>query len=108
VVEHDQTVHARMVESRCAIAITVSSVMGAPRLSWIAASISQSSAEVASSSTRIGAFFRDHARDRDALAARELYTALANLCFGPPVRMKLRKPTAVRSDFAADLRLRSD
>ena len=29
-----------------------------PRLSWIAASTSQSSAEVASSSTRIGAFFR--------------------------------------------------
>ena len=47
-----------MVESRCAIAITVLPFISSSRLDWIAASTSESSAEVASSSTRIGAFFR--------------------------------------------------
>ena len=47
-----------MVESRCAIAITVLPAISVLRLSWIAASTSLSSAEVASSSTRIGAFLR--------------------------------------------------
>ena len=70
-----------MVESRCAIAITVLPAISVPRLDWIAASTSLSSAEVASSSTRIGAFLQDHARDRDALAlaAGELDAALADL-----------------------------
>ena len=47
-----------MVESRWAMAITVLPAIRVPRLDWMAASTSLSSAEVASSSTRIGAFFR--------------------------------------------------
>ncbi|MNW05029.1 hypothetical protein D3C71_2012150 [compost metagenome] len=46
-----------MVESRCAMAITVLPAISVSRLSWIAASASESNAEVASSRTRIGAFF---------------------------------------------------
>ncbi|KAG1439223.1 hypothetical protein G6F55_013781 [Rhizopus delemar] len=46
-----------MVDSRCAIAITVLPPISSSRLSWIAASTSESSAEVASSSTRSGASF---------------------------------------------------
>src|SRR5216684_2929270 len=64
-----------MVESRCAMAITVFPAISVPRLDWIAASTSLSSAEVASSSTRIGASLRI-AR---ALAAGELDAALADL-----------------------------
>ncbi len=48
---------AAIVDRRCAMAITVLPRINSSRLSWIAASISESSAEVASSSTRIGAFF---------------------------------------------------
>ena len=46
----------------------------------MAASVSLSTDEVASSSTRIGGSFRHGARDRDALAlaARELLAALAD------------------------------
>ena len=47
-----------MVDSRCAMAITVRPSISASSWPWIAASTSESSAEVASSSTRIGASFR--------------------------------------------------
>ena len=47
-----------IVDSRCAMAITVLPCISVSSCSWMAASISLSSAEVASSSTRIGAFFR--------------------------------------------------
>ncbi|MNH33872.1 hypothetical protein D3C72_2564760 [compost metagenome] len=46
-----------MVESRWAMAITVLPCISVSRLSWMAASTSESSAEVASSMIRIGAFF---------------------------------------------------
>jgi len=46
-----------MVDSRCATAITVRPSIIRPRLSWIAASTSESSAEVASSRMSTGAFF---------------------------------------------------
>ena len=49
---------AAMVESRCAIATTVLPCISVSRLAWIAASTSESSALVASSSSRIGASFR--------------------------------------------------
>ena len=70
-----------MVESRWAMAITVLPSISVVSASWIAASTSESSAEVASSRTRIGASFRMHAGDGDALAlaARELDAALADL-----------------------------
>ena len=45
-----------MVESRCAMAITVLPRISVCNWPWIAASTSLSSADVASSSTRIGAF----------------------------------------------------
>src|SRR5262245_59737386 len=69
-----------MVESRCAMAITVLPAITVPRLDWIGASTSLSSAEVAASSTRIGASLRI-TRDGDALAlpARQLHAALAHL-----------------------------
>ncbi len=47
-----------IVDRRCAIAITVLPSIRPSSCSWIASSTSLSSAEVASSSTRIGAFFR--------------------------------------------------
>ena len=70
-----------MVDSRCAMAITVLPAISVSRLDWIAASTSLSSAEVASSSTRIGRIAQDHAGDGDALAlaAGELDAALADL-----------------------------
>ena len=46
------------VESRCAMAITVLPSIMPRRVCWISASTSLSSAEVASSSTRIGASSR--------------------------------------------------
>ena len=72
---------AAMVESRCAMAMTVLPFIRLASCSWIAASTSESSALVASSSTRIGASFSKHARDRDALAltARQLHPPLADV-----------------------------
>ena len=48
---------AAMVDSRCAIATTVLPSINRYRLRWIADSTSESSALVASSSSRIGASF---------------------------------------------------
>ena len=56
-----------MVESRCAIAITVRPAASVSSASWICFSDSESSAEVASSRRRIGAFFSKRARDRQPL-----------------------------------------
>ena len=47
-----------IVERRCAIAMTVRPRISVSSCDWIAASTSESKAEVASSRTRIGAFFR--------------------------------------------------
>src|SRR5262245_54456258 len=71
-----------IVDRRWAIAITVLPSIRPSSCSWIASSTSLSRAEVASSSTRMGAFF-NATRDRDALAlaARELDAALAHVRF---------------------------
>ena len=70
-----------MVESRCAITSVVRSCDTRSSASWISRSVWLSSAEVASSSSRIGGAFEDGAGDRDALllAAGELQAALADL-----------------------------
>ena len=54
-VDDDQPVEPRDRASRCAMAITVLPRISVSSCSWIAASISESSADVASSRTRIGA-----------------------------------------------------
>ncbi len=63
------------------MAMTVLPSISSSSWSWIAASTSESSAEVASSSTRIGASFEHHARHGDALAlaAGKLHAALADM-----------------------------
>src|SRR5690554_6203208 len=68
---------AAMVERRWAMAITVLPSISRYRLPWIAASTSESSAEVASSSTRIGASFSS--TRAMALAVGQLHAALADL-----------------------------
>ena len=70
-----------MVESRCAITSVVRFFDTRSSASWISRSVWLSSAEVASSSSRIGGAFEDGARDRDALllAAGKLQAALADL-----------------------------
>src|SRR5262249_1289701 len=56
--EHDETVHPRDGGKPVRMAITVLPAISVPRLDWIAASTSLSSADVASSSTRIDASLR--------------------------------------------------
>ena len=69
-----------IVDSRCAMAITVRPSISPSSWLWIAASTSESSAEVASSSTRIGASFR-------------ITRASATRCRCPPDSFTPRSPT---------------
>jgi hypothetical protein len=69
------------VDSRCAI---TSTVLFWPRSSsaWMARSLAESSAEVASSKIRIGGFFSS-------------VRAIATRCFSPPESFRPRSPTMV-------------
>ena len=70
-----------IVESRCAIAITVLPCIRSSSCSWIASSTSLSSAERRLVEHEDRRVLQDHARERDALplAARELHAALADV-----------------------------
>ena len=89
VIQHHQAVHARDRRQPVRDGDHGAALHQRPSCSWIAASISESSAEVASSSTRIGASFRITRAMRDALAlaARQLDAALADMrvVAAPPV-----------------------
>ena len=69
-----------IVDSRCAIAMTVLPCIKSKSCSWIASSTSLSSADVASSSTRIGASFK-------------ITRASATRCRWPPDSFTPRSPT---------------
>ena len=60
----------RIVERRCAMAITVRPAESVSSATWICFSDSESSAEVASSRSRIGAFLSRRARSRAAAVGR--------------------------------------
>ena len=69
-----------MVDSRCAMAITVLPFISSYRLAWMAASTSLSSALVASSSSRMGASF-------------SITRAMATRWRWPPLSFTPRSPT---------------
>ena len=71
-----------MVESRCAITSVVRFFDTRSSASWISFSVWLSSAEVASSSSRIGGAFR-------------MVRAIATRCFSPPDSFRPRSPTSV-------------
>ena len=71
-----------MVESRCAITSVVRPVETRSSASWISFSVWLSSAEVASSSSKIGGPFR-------------MVRAIATRCFSPPESFSPRSPTSV-------------
>ena len=73
---------AAMVERRCAMAITVLPAIISFRLSWMADSTSESSALVASSSSRMGAFL-------------SMTRAMATRWRWPPDNFTPRSPTSV-------------
>ena len=71
-----------MVESRCAITSVVRFFDTRSSASWISLSVWLSSADVASSSSRIGGAFR-------------MVRAIATRCFSPPESFSPRSPTSV-------------
>ena len=71
-----------MVESRCAIAITVLPVLKSSKASWILRSLSVSKAEVASSNNKIG-------------ASRNIARAIDSRCCCPPLSRHPLSPTTV-------------
>ena len=75
-----------MVESRCAITSEVRLRDTRSSASWISCSVWLSSAEVASSSTRIGGAF-------------STVRAIATRCFSPPDSFRPRSPTWVSYPF---------
>mmetsp|Transcript_13667 Transcript_13667/g.39567 ORF Transcript_13667/g.39567 Transcript_13667/m.39567 type:complete len:82 (-) Transcript_13667:17-262(-) len=70
------------VDRRCATMSVVRSTRSMSRASWMAFSVMESSALVASSSTRIFGFFR-------------MARANATRCFSPPLSRSPRSPTTV-------------
>mmetsp|Transcript_13366 Transcript_13366/g.46260 ORF Transcript_13366/g.46260 Transcript_13366/m.46260 type:complete len:117 (-) Transcript_13366:1488-1838(-) len=73
---------SRIVLRRCAIVMDVRPCDTASSSFWISRSVCVSSAEVASSSTRMGGSLS---------SAR----AMATLCFSPPLSLRPRSPTTV-------------
>ena len=71
-----------MVESRCAMTSVVRFLDTRSSASWISFSVWLSSAEVASSSNRIGGALR-------------MVRAMATRCFSPPESFRPRSPTSV-------------
>ena len=70
------------VDRRCAMMSVVRPTAACSSSAWIAFSVFESSAEVASSNTRMGGFFK---------SAR----AIATRCFSPPESLSPRSPTWV-------------